>query len=403
MPKVSTDKNLIEKFLTRGVERIYPSADALRKKLTSGQRLKIYQGFDPTGSYLHVGHAIGIRALRILQELGHEVVFLVGDYTAKVGDPDKDSTRQILTDAQIKKNMAGWKKQAGQLIDFSGKNPVRFERNYKWLSKLKLEDLIKLLSHMTLQQTLARDLFKRRLAEDKEIRLQELLYPLMQGYDSVAMAVDLEIGGTDQTFNMLVGRDLVKSYLGKEKFVRANKMMDAPDGITMSKTRGNGINLGDSAEDMYGKAMSYPDSAIISGLELLTDIAMEVIANIKQSLANGENPMRYKKMMAFEIVKTIKGKEDAQKAQSYFEKTVQQKEQPEKVRSKQLEVRSMNMVDLLVACDLSVSKGEARRLIEQGGIKVNGEIVKDMNKVIEISKDGVLVQRGKRQFVKVTN
>lgn len=401
MPKISTDKILIEKFLTRGVEKIYPSADALRQKLMSGQRLRVYQGFDPSGPYLHVGHAIGIRALRILQELGHEVIFLVGDYTAKVGDPDKDSAREILSDEKIKKNMEGWKKQAAQLIDFSGKNAVRFEHNYKWLSKLKLNDLIKLMSHMTVPQMLTRDLFKKRMAESKDIYLQEFIYPLMQGYDSVAMKVDVEIGGTDQIFNMLVGRDLVKSYLGKEKFVRANIMMDAPDGITMSKTKGNGINLGDSAADMYGKAMSYPDSAILSGLELLTDISMDAIKNIKQSLTAGENPMQYKKMMAFEIVKTIKGVKEAQAAQKFFENTVQGKETPEEVKSKKLKVRSMNIVDLLVACDLVASKGEARRLIEQGGIRVDNEVIKDATKIVEISKDGFLVQRGKRQFVRV--
>jgi len=401
MTKITTDENLIEKFLTRGVERIYPSVDALRQKLMSGERLRVYQGFDPTGPYLHVGHAIGIRALRILQELGHEVIFLVGDYTAKVGDPDKDTTRAILSDAIIKKNMAGWKKQAAQLIDFTGKNPVRFERNYTWLSKLKPEDVIRLLSQMTLQQTLARSLFKKRLDEDEEIYLQELLYPLMQGYDSVAMKVDIEIGGADQTFNMLVGRDLCKSYLEKEKFVRTHKMMDAPDGRTMSKTKGNGINLGDSAEDMYGKAMSYPDSAIASGLELLTDISMAVIKEIGNSLTRGENPMQYKKMMAFEIVKTIKGKAAAQKAQTYFANTVQKKETPSEITNYELRITNINIVDLLVEVKLAASKSEARRLIEQGGIKVDGEVVKDVNKIIEITKDGVLIQRGKRQFVKI--
>ncbi len=401
MPKVSTDKNLIDKFLTRGVEKIYPNVDALRKRLMSGERLRAYQGFDPSGPYLHVGHAIGIRALRLLQELGHEVIFLVGDYTAKVGDPDKDTTRAILSDEVIKENMAGWKKQAAQLIDFSGKNSVRFERNYTWLSKLKLEDVIKLLSQMTLQQTLARSLFKKRLDEDEEIYLQELLYPLMQGYDSVAMKVDLEIGGTDQTFNMLVGRDLCQSYLSKEKFVRTNKMMDAPDGRTMSKTRGNGINLGDAAEDMYGKAMSYPDAVILSGLELLTDISPAVIKEIGHSLSQGENPMQYKKMMAFEIVKTIKGKIAAQKAQAYFEKTVQKKETPSEITNYELRIKNINIVDLLVEVKLAASKSEARRLVEQGGIKIDGETVKDANKIVSIKKEGVLVQRGKRQFVKI--
>lgn len=402
MAGVIIDKNKINEILTRGVEAIYPTADALRKKLMSGERLRIYQGFDPSGPHLHVGHAIGIRALRILQELGHEVIFLVGDYTAKVGDPDKDSTRAILSDEIIKKNMAGWKKQVAQLIDFEGKNPVRFERNYQWLSKLKLNDLIKLMSQMTVPQMLARDLFKKRMEEGKDIYLQEFIYPLMQGYDSVAMKVDMEIGGADQTFNMLVGRDLVKSYLNREKFVRTNKMMDAPDGRTMSKTKGNGINLSDSAEDMYGKAMSYPDSAILSGLELLTDISMDVIKNIEKSLKDGENPIQYKKMMAFEIIKTIKGVKDAQKAQEYFVKTVQKKEIPDKITNYELSITNSNIVDLLVEVELASSKSEARRLIEQGGIKVDGEIVKDINKEITISEKGILLQRGKRQFIRVT-
>src|SRR3989339_1018136 len=239
MTKVSTDKNLIEKFLTRGVEQIYPSVDALRQKLMSGERLRVYQGFDPTGPYLHVGHAIGIRALRILQELGHEVIFLVGDFTAKIGDPDKDNTREMLTDTQIEENMRGWKEQARQLIDFTGKNAVKFKKNSEWLNDVKLLDVLKLMSKTTLQRTIERDLFDRRLKAQDPIRLHEVAYPLLQGYDGVAMDVDIEIGGADQTFNMLTGRILSKAYLNKEKFIRTNKMMDAPDARTMSKTKGN--------------------------------------------------------------------------------------------------------------------------------------------------------------------
>ena len=177
MSKVIIDKELIEKFLTRGVEAIYPTAEEFKKKLYSGERLKIYQGFDPTGKFLHVGHAMGIRALRILQQLGHEVIFLIGDYTARVGDPDKDTGRKMLTEKDIEENMAGWKEQAAQLIDFGGDNPVQFKRNYEWLSKLKLDDLIKLMSHMTVQQMLERDMFERRLNEGDPIGLHEFIYP----------------------------------------------------------------------------------------------------------------------------------------------------------------------------------------------------------------------------------
>lgn len=372
----------------------------------SGERLRIYQGFDPTGPYLHVGHAIGIRSLSILQKLGHEVIFLVGDFTAKVGDPDKDSTRALLSDEQIEANMAGWKKQAAQLIDFGGENPVRFERNHKWLSKLTLDDLIRLMSKITVQRMLDRDMFDRRIKEGNPIGLHEFIYPLMQGFDGVAMEVDIEVAGADQTFNTLVGRDLSKAYLGKEKFVRTNKMMDAPDGRTMSKTKGNGINLGDTAEVMYGKAMSYPDSAIISGMELLTDMPMEQVKAVAEKIAEGTNPMEYKKMMAFEIVKAIKGSKESEAAQSYFEKTVQQKEIPEEIEEAYLPIASYKLVDLLVELKMASSKSEARRLIEQGGVKVavdnqDLEAIKDSNADVLVTKEGLLVQRGKRQFVRI--
>ena len=313
MVKVRQDKDLIDKFLNRGVDNIYPTKDALEKKLYSGDRIKVYQGFDPTGPYLHIGHAIGIRALRILQQLGHEVIFLVGDYTSRVGDPDptKDSARKLLTEEQINKNAQGWKKQAAQLIDFGGKNPVQFKHNYEWLSKLTLEDLIELMSKTTVQQIIERNLFQRRLRENSPIGLQEFIYPLMQGYDSVAMKVDLEIGGTDQVFNMMMGRTLCKSYLNKEKFVRTNILMEAPNAKTMSKTKGNSINLGDTSEDMYGKAMSYSDDLITKGLTLLTDVPLEEIAEFEKQMTNGDNPMQFKKILAFEIVKKIKGEKEA--------------------------------------------------------------------------------------------
>jgi tyrosyl-tRNA synthetase len=401
MTKISVDRELIEKFLTRGVEAIYPTVDALRQKLLSGERLRIYQGFDPTGPYLHVGHAIGIRSLRILQQLGHEVVFLIGDYTAKVGDPDKGSTRDMLTDEQIEKNMAGWKKQAAQLIDFEGANPVQFKRNYEWLSKLTLNETIKLMSQTTVQRMLERDLFERRLKEGNPIGLHEFIYPLMQGYDGVAMEVDMEIGGADQTFNMLVGRQLSRNYLGKEKFVRANKMMDAPDGRTMSKTKGNGINLGDSAADMYGKAMSYPDSAIASGFELLTDVPMDDIRGMVIRMAEGSNPMEFKKLLAYEIVRSIKGEAEANAGREHFEATVQNKEVPEDMPIFKLTEDRLAIIDLLIVTKLATSRGEARRLIEQGGIRIGQQPITDPATIISLS-DGLIIQRGKRQFAKIS-
>lgn len=400
MVKVSTDSELIDKFLTRGVEKIYPSLDALKKKLMSGERIRAYQGFDPTGPYLHVGHAIGIRSLRILQQLGHEVIFLVGDFTSKVGDPDKDTARPILSDEQIQKNMEGWKEQAAQLINFEGNNPVIFKRNHDWLSELKLDDLIKLMSNTTVQQMIERDLFQKRLEKNDPIGLQEFIYPLMQGFDSVAMEVDLEIGGTDQTFNMLMGRNLVKAYLEKEKFVRSNQMMNAPDGVTMSKTKGNGINLSDSPEEMYGKAMSYPDELIIEGLHLLTDIPMRDILEIEKQMSAGENPMKFKKVMAFEIVKTIKGEKTAEKAQDFFEKTVQRKEVTDEITKTVSIMGDMTLIDFLRESATDTSTNQIKRIISQGGVEVNGEKISDPVKIIKFRK-GTLVKFGKRRFFKV--
>jgi tyrosyl-tRNA synthetase len=400
--KISTDKNLIEKFLTRGVEGIYPTRAELEKKLLSGDRLRVYQGFDPTGPYLHVGHAMGIRAMKILRDLGHEVIFLVGDYTAKIGDPDKDKTRDALSDEVIEKNMASWKEQAAQLIDFSGSNPVQFKKNYEWLSELKLDEVIKLMSHITTQQMLERDLFDRRIKEGNPIVLKEFIYPLLHGYDSVAMKVDLEVGGADQIFNMLVGRDLCRSYLGKEKFIRANKMMDAPDGRTMSKTKGNGINLGDTAEDMYGKAMSYPDSAILSGLELLTEMPENEIIQIKKEMEQGANPMQFKKLMAFEVVKIIKGEVAARAGEEFFAKKVQNKEIPNDIKIEKINAKEINILDLLVKIKFASSRAEAGRLMEQGGIKLDGEMVKDKKLNVNLSKTPILIQRGKRNYLKIT-
>jgi tyrosyl-tRNA synthetase len=401
MPKVKTDKKLIDKFLNRGVENIYPSKAKLRKKMLSGERLKIYQGFDPTGPYLHVGHAIGIRALRILQQLGHEVIFLIGDYTAKIGDPDKGTTRDMLSDEQIEKNMAGWKKQAGQLINFSGKNPVHFERNHKWLSKLNFGDVLKLLSQITLQRMIERDMFERRLKDGDPIKLHELAYPLMQGYDAVAMEVDMEIGGNDQTFNMLVGRDVVKSYLGKEKFVRTNKMMDAPDGVTMSKTKGNGINLSDLADEMYGKAMSYPDKSIVSGLELLTDIPMKKVGEIQEAIKKTDNPMQYKKLLAFEIVKSIKGEKEAKKAADQFEKVFSKKETPDELPIIRVG-KSKTLLDILKKCvKKEISGGELRRLVKQGAVKIEDNPIKDINQELNVSKKEIVIKVGKRKWYKI--
>jgi tyrosyl-tRNA synthetase len=405
-----TDAKLIDKFLTRGVDKILPDVDGLRSKLLSGERLTAYMGFDPTGPYLHVGHAMGIRSLALLQKLGHKVVFLVGDYTALVGDPDKDSTRKLLTQEEIASNMAGWKEQAGMLIDFEDKdNPVEFAGNHQWLSKLNLNDLIGLMSKMTVQQMLERELFQKRIKENNPLQLQELIYPLMQGYDSVAMKVDLELGGTDQIFNMMVGRDLVRSYLGKDKYVRAHKMMPAPDSLTMSKTKGNGINLADSAQDMYGKAMSYKDEHILEGLELLTDTPESELEEIATNLKKGENPMHYKKLLAFRLVEIVRGSQAANEAEQYFQDTVQNRQvstQRTKISLKLITAALLRGGDAsdptnIVSSLMESSKGSAKQLIKQGGVEVNSQkcLIDDS---IELAV-GDIIKVGKRNWFEIVD
>ena len=404
MPKITKDENLIEKFLTRGVENIYPSPKFLEDKLKADEKISIYLGIDPTGPTLHLGHAITLMKLKEWQELGHQVILLIGSFTGMIGDPtDKLAVRKPLTRKQVLDNAKKYQEQASLFLDFSGKNKAKVVFNHEWLDKLSFKDIIELASKFTVQRMLERDMFEKRMKEGKPIHLHEFLYPLMQGYDSVAMDIDGEVGGNDQTFNMLAGRDLMKSMKNKEKFVITMKLLTDPSGEKMGKTSGNMITLEDSAEDIYGKAMSYPDSVITVGLELLTDISKEVIENIAKSLKDGENPMNYKKMMAFEIVKTIKGKVEAQTAQKHFESTVQKKETPESIKNYELKITNINIVDLLVKTDLASSKSEARRLIEQGGIKVAGDVVKSIEKEVKITKEELLLQRGKRQFAKVKN
>ena len=399
MGKVLTDEKLIEKFLTRGVENVYPSEDALRERLMSGERLKAYQGFDPTGPYLHIGHAMGMRALKILQELGHEVIILVGDFTAIAGDPSDGKHRNIMTDKEIKANMDGWKKQASQLIDFGGKNPAKFMRNSTWLSKLTLREIIELMSKTTVQQMLERDLYQRKLKDNVPIGLQEFIYPIMQGYDSVAMKVDIEIGGNDQIFNMLVGRILVKEFLEKEKFIRAHELMEAPDAITMSKTKGNGINLTDSPEDIYGKGMSYPDDLIFKAFRLLTDVELEEVWSMQEEVKAGKNPMEFKKKLAFEMTKMLKGQRAAEKGEKHFEKAVQNKEITEE-QTKSVSVSGkMTVIDFLKETSKE-SASQIKRVIEQGGVEVNGKKITDPHEIIEFKSSDV-IKFGKRTYFKI--
>src|SRR3989344_1813220 len=265
----------IEEVLSRGVENIYPNKEALEKVLSAGKKLRIFTGIDPTGPSLHLGHVAVLLKLKQLQDLGHEVIILIGDFTAQIGDPtDKMAVRKPLTKKQVLTNAKDYKKQVGQILDLK---KTIFKYNSAWLEKLTFTDFLQLSAYFTAQQTLARGMFKERLTAGKDLYLHEFFYPLMQAYDSVAMDVDMEIGGNDQTFNMLAGRTLMKKMKNKEKFVLAVKLLEDPTGVKMGKTQGNMVSLADPAPAMYGKIMSWPDELIHLTFEICTRVAPDEI------------------------------------------------------------------------------------------------------------------------------
>ena len=395
--KISTDEKIINRILSKGIEEILPSKEKLRELLTSGKCLNVYQGFDPTAPTLHIGHSVGMRKLEDFRKLGHQVYFVIGDFTARIGDPtDKTSTRVKLTKQQVEENMKLYVEQASHYIDiFNKENPVKVVYNSKWLEPLNFEDIVELSSIFTVQQMIKRSMFQERLKSDKPIYLHEFLYPLMQGYDSVALNIDVEVGGNDQLFNMLAGRDMVMNKLNKEKFVVAMKLLEANDGTKMGKTSGNMIELSDSANNMFGKVMSFDDKLISIGFEILTDYDQEQTEEISKRLKEGENPMILKKLLAFEITKDIKGEEDAVSAQKYFESIFQEKNLNTEIPIKEIKQERINILDLIVQCKIAESKSQAKRLIQQKAVSINKEKIVDWKKEISISNNDIVLKCGK--------
>jgi len=381
----------IKEVLTRGVENIYPNPQALEKKLKSGQKIRLYCGYDPTAPTLHIGNAVTIRKLAQFQKLGHEVIFLIGDFTGMIGDPtDKSKTRPKLTREEVLKNSENYKEQAGKILDFSGKNPAKVMYNSEWNDKLSFIDLINLASNFTAQQTIARDMFKKRIEDGKDLYLHEFLYPLAQAYDSVAMDVDLEVGGNDQMFNMLAGRTLMKKMKNKEKFVLTTKLLVDSAGQKMGKTEGNMVNLDTLPNEMFGQIMSLPDELILPGFELLTDLNIEKI----------ENPRDDKAKLAKEITRIFHSKEKAEQAEKEFNRIFKDKEKPTDIPIFKAKPEKTKLIDLLIESKLASSKSEARRLIEQGGVKIDNKVIKDPTQEI-IPEDNTTLQVGKRKFAQI--
>jgi tyrosyl-tRNA synthetase len=398
--KVLTDEKIINRILNKGVENILPSKEDFKNLLLSGKRLNIYQGFDPTAPTLHIGHTVGMRKLEDFRRLGHQVYFVIGDFTARIGDPsDKTSARVKLTKQQVEKNMKLYIDQASHFINiFDKKNPVKVVYNSKWLEPLNFEDIVELSSVFTVQQMLKRSMFQERLKSDRPIYLHEFLYPLMQGYDSVALNIDVEVGGNDQLFNMLAGRDLVMNRLNKEKFVVAMKLLEANDGTKMGKTSGNMIELSDSANNIFGKVMAFDDKLIPIGFEILTEYDLEQVEEIRERLKNGENPMILKKLLAFEITKDIKGEQEARNAQEYFENIFQKKNLNTNIPIKTIKQNNINILDLIVQCKITNSKSQAKRLVEQNAVTINGEKITDWNKNIQLNNGSIILKCGKHVY-----
>ncbi len=392
---IDTNPQKIEEALTRGVENIYPSKEELQKALMSGKKLRIYNGIDPTGK-LHIGHAAVLNKLRQFQDLGHEIIVLIGDFTATIGDPTgKSQTRKPLTRKQVLANAKDYKKQIGKILDYRKSN-VRFLHNEKWSNRLKPIDLLSIFSQFTYARLSERDMFQERIKSGQDIHMHEFLYPIFQAYDAVTMDVDMQIGGNDQTFNMLTGRTLMKKLKNKEKFVLATKLLVDASGKKMGKTEGNMVNLDENPNDMYGKIMSWPDELIDLCFELCTRVSLSEIEEIKKM----QNPRDQKVRLAREIVKMYHGEKLAEKAEEEFNKIHRDKELPTDIAEFSTDKKEYFIPDLLCDSGLVSSKNEAKRLVEAGAVDVNDVTEKDWRKNIEI-KDGMIIKVGNRKFVKI--
>ena len=390
----------INELLTRGVAAIYPSKEFLESRLKSGDKLTIYHGVDPTGPTLHVGHSVPLFKLAQFQQLGHQIIFLIGDMTATIGDPtDKMAARVPLTKEEVLENSKLYKKQASKIIKFSGENPAKLRYNSKWLAKLSLADTFKVYSNMTYAQTIKRDMFQKRIAEGKDLYLHEFMYPMMQGYDSVALDVDGEIGGNDQTFNMLVGRDLMKKLKSKEKFVVCTKLLTDASGKKMGKTEGNMVALDEGANQMFGKVMSWADGLILSGLELCTRLPMEKIQEIKSKLDNGLNPRDAKLILAGEITAIYHGQKKAREAKKNFLAVFSDKSRMGEVKETKAEVGEL-LMEVVSREKLVSSKSDFRRLVSEGAVSNTETKEKITDPFFKITSN-LTIRIGPLRFLKI--
>lgn len=389
------------KILSRGVVEIIPEEELkekLERSIKENRPLRIKMGADPSAPDLHLGHSVPLRKLRQFQDLGHEVYFLIGDFTGMIGDPTgKSSTRKRLTREEVLQNAETYKRQIFKILDPSKTNVVF---NSSWCEKMYFADVLDLTSRYTVARMLERDDFFKRYKENKPISLIEFMYPLIQGYDSVVLKADVEIGGTDQKFNLLVGRELQKEYGQTPQIVMTLPLLEGTDGVNkMSKSLGNYIGISEPPDQMFGKTMSIPDNLIIKYFELLTDVPLEKIKEYEKKMKEGENPRDYKVLLAKTLVAQYYDNLTAERAFAEFERVFKEKGLPDEMEEF-LVPGSMKIIDILLEAKVLPSKSEVRRMLQQNAVYVNGERINDENYIISSGTE-TIIKVGKRKFLKV--
>ena len=390
-------------FLKKGTVELIREEDLkakLARSAKTGKPLRVKLGLDPTAPDIHIGHTVVIRKLRAFQELGHTVIFLIGDFTGMIGDPSgKNATRPPLSREEINANAETYKAQMFRLLD-PDKTEVRF--NGEWMDKLTPADFIRLAAKTTVRQILERDDFEKRMADEKPISLHELLYPLVQGYDSVALESDVELGGTDQKFNLLMGRNLQREFGQEPQVIITTPLLEGLDGVNkMSKSLDNYIGIEESPDQMFGKVMSISDELMWRYYELLTDTTIDDVNAMRFRCESGaDNPRDLKVELAKTIIADFHSQQAADRAEDEFTRRFVKKEVPDEIEERLISAGSRRLVDLLTETGLAASKGEAKRLIEQGGVKVNGEKASAATE-IQLGSESVLLQVGKLKFLKV--
>jgi len=387
----------IEELLTRGVAEVIDK-EHLKQQLLSGKKLRIKLGIDPTSANIHIGRAVVLQKMRDFQELGHTIVLIVGDFTGVIGDTsDKESERPMLSSEQIEKNMQTYKEQLGMIIDLT-KAEVHY--NSEWLGKLTYKEIGEQANAFSLAEFIARENIKKRLDAGKAVSLREVLYPMMQGFDSVAIHADVEFGGTDQRFNLLAGRRLQETYHEPAQDILMMNLIPGTDGRKMSSSWGNTINLLDTPQDMFGKVMRVPDEIMMTYFTHCTRVPMKEVASLAEEIVTGKNPRDIKIRLAREIVALYHGEEKAKQCEEYFVATFSQGQIPEDVREVRV-VEGSKMIDMIAENGLAESKSDARRKIEQGAVSLDQEKILDIQTVLDKRFENQVLRIGKKDFIRI--